>query len=179
MGILFRSRSLNGFRPLILSFILLYLVGLPACGTTVPSGDNVTQSSYETPESLLQELVRRYEIRNTAGLLDLVHTQYKDIKGNRNDLQYRISQVTDQYGNIEVRLSEVRTRPDSLGVLDVRWDLLWRCRARGPGCYQGDETVERSGRTEFVFGKESGQWKLRNQRGSALFGNFQPGRVKR
>ncbi len=157
--------------------LAIFIVMLQACGGSIPAKKDLTNSRKENPKSFLKELVRRYETRNPAGFLDRVHSRYEDIEGNRNDLRYRVSRVTDQFGNIEIQLYEVRTLQDTPRVLEVRWTMRWVCRTAGSGCYREDETVERSGRSEFVLAKESEKWKLREQRGSVLFGNFQPGRL--
>jgi hypothetical protein len=175
--ILFSRIYLCFERSIYFLILLVIVVGVSqACGGPVPSGEDATNFSEGSSKVPLEALARRYELRNTAGFVDLVHNQYEDTEGNRNDLRYRISRVVDQYGNIEVQLHEIRILRDSPRVLEVPWTLRWTCRTEGPGCYRGGETVDRSGRAKFTFVKDNGQWKLREQRGNLLFGDLQPGK---
>lgn len=154
------------------------LSGCAGTGRPDANRSNGTVSAEKKAESVLRELIRRFETRNTAGFLDFVHSAYEDTDGGRNDFRYRVSRVHDQYGNIDARVRVSRSiRRNARVVLETRWTLIWVCRTTGPGCYTNGETVERSGRSQFGFSRESGQWRLHGQEGAELFGSFQPGRV--
>jgi hypothetical protein len=178
-----RSRISVGFHfwgTALVLWGMLFSMLAGCAGTPSPNAgrSDRTVSAENNAESVLRELVRRFETRNTAGFFDFVHSGYEDTQGLRNDLRYRVSRVQDQYGNIDARVRVYRsTRRNARIVLETRWTLSWVCRTTGPGCYTNGETVERSGRSQFSFSRESGQWRLYRQEGAELFGSYQPGRV--
>jgi hypothetical protein len=164
----------------------LFTIGMVLVGTlltgclqslTRTSGDSVADVE------ILQTLQRQFEDRNVSGILENVHSSYDDGTGNRNDLRYQLSQVFDQYSQIDLEFyGQRKTSSDNSIVITAYWNLRWTCTDSGSGCSSSGEVVLRKGSTTFVFkqgSEDSDQLKLISQRSGRLFGNVQPGRVHR
>lgn len=155
--------------------VLLFLIAnvvilIGGCGLQLAKNSSIP----EVPA--LEEQSKAFEDRDRSDFMEFVSDKYDDGRSNKNDLRNDLSQVFDQYSQIDLEFygDRITEKKDGFTVV-ASWKLRWTCTRSGGDCSDSGDVRLRKGRTTFEYDMENDDLKLISQKGDRIFGSLEPG----